>query len=126
MTGRATGAGPGHPHHAAQRRLIGGHDGGFHLRLSDLQAVANHVLGAEAVFVHILTTGVASVRLNLSSRQHPSWQSIDVNSASAGGLAKRWGRETRAERGGLTPIGSPAARGLRGEGIQRERSSARR
>jgi hypothetical protein len=32
----------------------------------------------------------------------------------------------RAERGGLTLIGSPAARGLRGWGIQRGRSSVRR
>ena len=79
MAGRATGAGPGHPHHASQRRLVGGHNGGFHLRLSDLQAVANHVLGAEAAFVHGLTTCVASVRLNLSSRQHPSREQVGVN-----------------------------------------------
>jgi|GEM_PF-2161181 len=68
MTGRATGTSPGHPHHASQRRLIRGHDGGFHLRLSDLQAVANHVLGTEAILVHIQTTAVASLRLNLSSQ----------------------------------------------------------
>lgn len=68
MTGRATGAGPCHPHYAAERRLIGRHNGRFHLGLSDLQAVANHFLGAEAFLLHGLTTDVASVRLNLSSR----------------------------------------------------------
>lgn len=79
MTGRATGAGSGHSHDAAKRWLIGSHDGGLNLRLSDLQAVANHFLGAEAVFLHVLTTGVASVRLNLSSRKHLSRQITHVN-----------------------------------------------
>ena len=79
MTGRAASTGPGHPHDTPQRRFIAGHDGGFHLRLSDLQAVADHVLGAEPFFVHVLTTGVASVRFNLSSRQHPSREPTVVN-----------------------------------------------
>ena len=79
MTGRATGAGPCHPHHAAERRLIGRHNGRFHLGLSDLQAVANHFLGAEAFLLHDLTTGVASVRLNLSSRAHAIGQLGSVN-----------------------------------------------
>lgn len=80
MTGRATGPGPGHSHHAPQRGFIRGHDGGFHLRLSDLQAVANHVLGVASLFVHGQSSGVASMRLNLSSRQHPSRWRLLVNS----------------------------------------------
>ena len=79
MTGRATGAGSRHPHHATQRRLIGNHNGGLNLRLSDLQAVANHFLGTEAFLLHDLTTGVASVRLNLSSRAHPTGRLGIVN-----------------------------------------------
>lgn len=67
MAGRAAGAGPSHSHHATQRRIVGSHDGRFDFGLRDLQAVANDFLGAETVFVHGLTTGVASVRLNLSS-----------------------------------------------------------
>lgn len=79
MTGGATSARSCHSHNATQRRLIGDHEGGFHFRLSDLQAVTNHVLGAAAVFVHGLTTSVASVRLNLSLRQHPTGQTSSVN-----------------------------------------------
>lgn len=95
MAGRATGAGSCHPHDATQRRLIGNHEGGFHFRLSDLQAVTNHVLGAAAVFVHGLTTGVASVRLNLSSRQHPSRLRPSVNSAFSDGLRNSCNQTTK-------------------------------
>lgn len=79
MTGGATSACSRHPHDATQRRLIGNHESGFHFRLSDLQAVTNHVFGAAAVFVHGLTTGVASVRLNLNSRQNTTGLQPVVN-----------------------------------------------